>query len=140
MDKDLLTGIYLRHSAFLVRRYPEQPSSAVFHFATLGVTVLVAAWLLAILALAFLVASQILGKPIAPWSAPIWLIAVASVALVFLPGIYVDRKFRSCSVDTSLLENYNAPRERLLWWLLVLSLVLSAGIVAACFGAIRLSS
>lgn len=140
MSHDFLTRIYFRHYAFLMRRYPGRPPSAIFHYATFGISALLSAWLLAIVAVSFWLASQVFGRPIAPWDGPNWLIVSGSLGLVFLPGLYVDRKFRALlRVDFSLIEAFSTPNERFRWWLAALSTVPSAAIVAGCFGAIRLS-
>jgi len=73
MNHDLLSRIYLRHYAFLMRRYRGHPPSTIFHYATFGVSALLSTWLLATVAVGFWLASRVLGRPVAPWDAPDWL-------------------------------------------------------------------
>lgn len=138
MNHDLLTRLYLRQYAFLSRRYPRQPPSAIFHFATLAVSGLVSLAVLAISALGFWIVSRVLNRPIVPWDAPDWLIVVGSLGLAFLPGIFIDKKMSPLRlVDQDIVTFYSAPRERLRWWFTVLSILPLTGIVAACFVALR---
>lgn len=140
MNHDLLTRLYLRQYAFLKRRYPRQPASAIYHFATLGVSALVSLAALAILALGSWVVSRLLNRPIVPWAAPDWLIVVGSVGLAFLPGVFIDKKMSPFRlVDQDVVTFYSAPGERLRWWVSVLSILPLAGVVAACFVALRSS-
>lgn len=141
MDHDFLSGVYFRHYAFLVRRYRDRSPSAIFHYATYGVSALLSTWLLAAVAVGFWLASRALGRPVAPWNAPDWLVMLGSLAVVFLPGLYVDRRFHSLQrLDGSVIELFSSPRERWRWWLAALSIAPAVGIVAACFAAIRSSS
>lgn len=141
MDHDLLSGVYFRHYAFLMRRYRDRSPSAIFHYATLGVSALLSTWLLAVVAVGFWLASLAVGRPIAPWNAPDWVVVLGSLTVVFLPSIYVDRRFHALRVlDDSIIEFFSSPRERWRWWLAAMSMIPSAGIVAACFAAIRSSA
>lgn len=141
MNHDLLTRLYLRQYAFLTRRYPRQPASAIYHFATLGVSALVSLAGLATLALGFWVISRALNRPIVPWAAPDWLVVVGSLGLAFLPGVFIDKKMSSLRlVDKDLVTFYSEPQERLRWWLAVLSIIPLTGVVAVCFVALRSSS
>jgi hypothetical protein len=140
MNHDLLTRLYLRQYAFLKRRYPGQSPSAIFHFATIGVSALVSLAGLALLAMGFWGISYMLGRIIVPWSAPRWLIAAGSLALAFLPGMIIDKKMSAYqTVRLDLITFYSTPRERLRWWLAVLSIVPLVGIVAVCFVSLRSS-
>jgi hypothetical protein len=141
MNHDLLTRLYLRQYAFLTRTHARQTASARFHFATLAVSGLVSLAGLAMLAFGFWIASRALNKPIVPWAAPDWLILVGSSALVLLPGIFIDKKMsRLRYVDEGVIAFYSTPGERLRWWLGVLSIFPLGGVVAACFGALRIGA
>ena len=138
IEHDLLTRLYLRQYAFLTRRYPRQSQSTIFHLATLGVSAFVSLAGLAALALGFWFISRVLGRPITPWAAPDWLIIAGSLGLAFLPGLLIDKKMSSIRfVERDLISMYSAPRERLRWWIAVLSILPLAVIVAACFVALR---
>lgn len=138
MNHDLLTRLYLRQYAFLTRRYPRQPSSVIFHFATLGVSGLLSLAVLAAVALGFWVASYVLNRPITPWAAPDWLVGLGCLGVAFLPGMIVDKKMSPLRlVAEDVITFYSTPRQRFRWWLAVLSILPLAGIVAACFAALR---
>lgn len=140
MNHDLLTRLYLRQYAFLTRRYPRLPPSAIFHFATVGVSALLSLVILAAVALGFWIASRVLNKPVVPWAAPDWLIVVSCLGVAFLPGMFIDKKMSALRiVDQDLVAFYSTPRERLRWLLAVLSILPLTGVVVACFAALRLS-
>jgi hypothetical protein len=141
IEHDFLTRLYLRQYAFLTRRYPRQPQSTIYHLATLGVSGLVSLAGLAVLAFGFWFVSRVLGRPITPWAAPNWLIAAGSLGLTLLPGLFIDKKMSPLRfVEQGLIAMYSEPRERRRWWMAVLSIVPLAGIVAACFTALRATS
>jgi hypothetical protein len=137
INHDFLTRVYLRHYAFLRRIYPHQPPTAVFHFATLGVSVLLSA---ALLALGFRLTSRLLHRPVAPWEAHDGVVIALSLGLVFLPGWFVDRRMQHLRVvDEELIMFFGARDQRLRWWLAVLLFIPLGRIVAACFAALRAS-
>src|SRR3954465_406402 len=108
MSHDFLTRLYLRQYAFLTRRYPHQPPSAIFHFAAIGVSSLLSLAALAIVALGCWTASHVLGRLIVPWAGPNWLIFSGSLGLGFLPGIFVDKKMAVLRpVDQGLVAFYS---------------------------------
>ncbi len=138
MNHDLLTRIYLRHYAFLTRRYKSQPASAIYHLATLTVSALVSLAGLAILALGLWFIVRVLDLPVAIWAAPDWLAIGVSLSLAFLPGVFIDKKmFPLRVVDEDLIAFYSTPRERFRWWLALLSTVPLGAVVGACFGLLR---
>lgn len=137
-SREFLTRVYLRHYAFLRRIYPRQPAKSIYHFATLGISMLVSFALLALTAVVFLTVSLVVQRPVVPWAFPDWIMFAGSMALVFLPGFAIDEKFRSLiDVDLETLELYSSGGQRKWWWLMVLSLLPLGGIVAACFGVLR---
>lgn len=135
---DFLTRLYLRHYAFLRRRYPRQPARAIYHFATLGLSGLLSCALLALIAAASLSVSVLVARPIVPWSLPDWALIVGSVAIAFVPGLAIDVRFRNLvDVNEETVEVYSSDAHRRLWWLMVLAIVPMCGIMAFCFGVLR---
>lgn len=140
MNHDVLTRAYLRHYAFLMRRYPHQQPTTIYHFAVLAVAALLSLALLALTAIGFWLASHILQTPVVPWNAPKWLILALSAMLVFLPGYFVDKKMEPFRfVGEDLIALYSTQGQRLRWWLTVLSILPLAAVVAACFAVLRIN-
>lgn len=135
---DLLTKMYLRHYAFLRRRYPRQPARAIYHLATLGLSGLLSCALLALIATLSLSLSVLVARPVVPWSLPDWALIIGSAAVAFLPGLAIDVRFRNLvDVNAGTVELYSSGAHRRWWWLMALSIVPICGTVAVCFGILR---
>lgn len=138
MKHDFLTQVYLRQYAFLVRGRPQISPRTAFHFSTLAVSGLMSLATLAILALALLILSRMLGRPVAPWSAPDWALVIVAAGIAFLPGMYIDRKMEAYRlVGSDLIAQYSTQRQRWLWLLTISSIIPLATITGLCFAAIR---
>jgi len=135
---DLVTRMYLRHYAFLRLRYPEQPARVIYHSATLALSGQFSAALLALIAASFLAVSLIFARPVVPWVLPDWALIVGAATIVFVPGWVIDRRFNNLvDVDPETVGLYSSDEQRRSWWLMVLSILPTCGIVAACFGFLR---
>lgn len=134
----MLTRIYLRHYAYIARIYPSRSPLGIHHLTVLGVGWLVSLCIFAAMALGLLVASVVLARPIAPWSAPKWLLLAVIAAVMLLPGWHLDKRMLgSRRVDADVLSFYNSRSQRIRWWLGLLSILPLCGVIAACFAAIR---
>ena len=135
---DALTAMYLRQYAFLVRCSPRISPGTAYHFSTLAVSGIVSLAMLAAAAAILWIASLVLGRSLAPWLLPDWALVIGALGIVFLPGMYVDRKMVGLrTVGSELIALYSSRHQRKLWLLTIASIVPLATAVGMFFVALR---
>jgi len=133
--------MYLRQYAFLMRWSPRMSTETAFHFSALAVSGIASLIVLAALAAALWISSQVLGRPLAPWLLPDWAFVLLAVAIALLPGIYVDRKMAGLRVvGSDLIAIYSSRHQRVLWLLTIVSIIPLAAIIGLCFAALRIGA
>jgi hypothetical protein len=134
---DLLTSMYLRQYAFLMRCSPRMSPGTAFHYSTLAVSGIVSLAVLAAIATALWISSQVFGKSLIPWLLPNWALVICAFGIAFLPGMYIDRKMAFLrTVEDHLIAMYSSRHQRVLWLLTILSIIPLATIVGLCFGSL----
>jgi hypothetical protein len=138
---DVLTTMYLRQYAFLMRCSPRMSPGTAFHFSTLAVSGIASLAVLAAIAAALWISSLVLGQSLMPWLLPDWALIVCAFGIAFLPGLYIDRKMADLRiVESDLIALYSSRYQRVLWMLTILSVIPLAAIVGLCFAALRIGA
>ena len=141
MRHDVLTKMYLRQYAFLIRRSPRLSPGTAFHFSTLAVSGIASLAVLAALATTLWILSLVLGRSLAPWLLPNWALIVFAAGIAFLPGMYIDRKMAELrAVGSDLIAIYSSRHQRALWLLTMFSIIPLAAVIGFCFAALRTGS
>jgi hypothetical protein len=135
---DILTQMYLRQYAFLMRCSPRLSPGTAFHFSTLAVSGIASLAVLAALATTLWISSLVLGRSLAPWLLPNWALIAFALAITFFPGMYIDRKMAELrTVGSDLIAVYSSSRQRALWLLTMFSIIPLATIIGFCFADLR---
>lgn len=135
---DVLTAMYLRQYAFLMRCSPRMLPGTAYNFSTLAVSGVVSLAVLTALVAVLWMSSLVPGQPLIPWLLPDWAWVVCAFAIAFLPGMYIDYKMAGLrTVGNDLIAMYSSRYQRVLWLLTILSIVPMAAVIGFCFAALR---